>query len=131
MTYGSKLRHEVVEVMANLIDGFLFRLDERTALRVKGVFLEEEAHLVAGGEEVLVADVLGVSGVAISVCACREARHGVGFEREVMEEGVSSGEERCALCGAEIGGDDQVAVAGEGGELFRREAKYWGLGVGV
>lgn len=58
-----------MQIVPNLVDGTLLGLGEVT-LGVEGVLLEEEAHLVAAGQEVLVADVLGRG-------ARGEARHGV------------------------------------------------------
>ena len=74
-----------MEVVAYLVDGLVFGLGE-VARRVEGVFFEEEADLVAGGEEVVVADVV-VAGFA----ACAEFGHGVGGQVEVGKEGVGFG----------------------------------------
>lgn len=73
--------------MTDLVNG-LFLGARELCVRVKGVFLEEEADLVARGEEVVIADVFG--GWAL---AGGEAREGVVGEGEVVEEGARFVEE--------------------------------------
>lgn len=48
-----------MQVVPDFIDSFFFRFGEFAGRRVEGGFFEEEADLVAAGEEVLVADVSG------------------------------------------------------------------------
>lgn len=104
-------RAQRVQVVADLVDGALLGLGE-VAAGVKGVLLEKEAHLVARGEEVVVADVVGAVGAAGG-----ELGERVGGEVEGGEERVGFGEQRGDGGGGEGGGDDEVAVAAEGGQL--------------
>ena len=69
-----------MQVMADFVDGAGFGFGEDAVGRESG-FLEEEADFVAGGEEVVVADVGG--GFAGG-----EFGEGVGGKGEVVEEGV-------------------------------------------
>lgn len=71
--------------MADFVDGFFFGFGEFAGC-VEGVFFEEEADLVAGCEEVFVADVVGFF-------AGGKPREGVVGDGEVAEEGVCFAEE--------------------------------------
>ena len=57
MGYVAEFGDLLVQGMADLVDGSLFRFGEVACLGVEGVFLKEEPDFVAGGEEVVVADV--------------------------------------------------------------------------
>ena len=52
-----------MEVMGDFVHGAVFWFCERACCWGEGVFFEEEADFVAGGEEVGVADVGGVFAV--------------------------------------------------------------------
>ena len=102
-----------MQIVPDLVYRLLLRLLE-LARPGKGVFFKEEADLVAGGQEVVVADVVGVVG--------GESREGVSCEVEVCEESAGLGEEGGDLLGGEGVGDYEVAVGVEGGDLRRGEA---------
>ena len=78
--------------------------------RRDGTFFEEEADLVAAGEEVVVADVRFAAAGAGG-----EARHRVGGEGDGGEEVVRLGEQGGDGAGGEGVGDDEVAVSLVGG----------------
>lgn len=84
---------EFVQVVPDLVDGAMFGLEELVGGRVEGVFFEEKADFVAGGEEVIVADVGGAVFVVVVGVAGGEFGHGVGREGEVGEEGLGFAEE--------------------------------------
>lgn len=103
--------------MANLVDGALLWFRQLARGRVDGVFFEKEADLVARVEKVVVSDVVGAV-----VATGGEAGHGVRGEVKASEEGVCLCEEAGGGGGAEDVGEDEVAVAVEGGELGGGEA---------
>lgn len=119
-----------MEVVADLVDGALLGLGE-VAGGVKGVwrkglvfvvvcvacvcilaFFKEKADLVPRRQEIVVADV-----VAAVLAAGAELGHGVRGEVEVGQQGVRLVQQGLDGGGAEGVGDDEVAVAVEGGEL--------------
>lgn len=104
-------RAQGVQIVADLVDGALLGLGE-VAVSVKGVLLKEEADLVARGEEVVVADVVRAVGAAGGEFCER-----VDGQVQVGEEGVCFGEEGGDGGGGEGRGDDEEAVAVEGGYL--------------
>ena len=53
-------RGQLVEVVADFVDGAVFGLGEVSGRGGEGVLFEEEAHFVAAGEEVVVAYVGGL-----------------------------------------------------------------------
>lgn len=67
-------------------------------------FFEEEADLVAAGQEVVVADVLVVAA------AGGELGHGMVGERDVVEHVLRFGEEGGDGAGVQGVGDDEVAI---------------------
>lgn len=102
-----------MEEMADLVDSLLLGLDQIT-MGAEGVLLEEEADLVARGEEVVVANVLAGGAGA-------ELGHGVRGEVERGEKMMGLGEEGGDGLGVEGVGDDEVAVVVEGVDLVGRE----------
>lgn len=118
----------LVQGMPDLVNGFVFWFCKVSRLDIEGVVLEEKADLVAGGHEVLVGDVFFGGRGAGGVRAGHEAGHRVGVEGEVVEEGLCLSEERGAGIFGEVGGDEEVAVAVELGELFGGEAGWRGCG---
>lgn len=112
-----------MEVVAYFVHGEGDGFCEGTR-RGDGGFFEEEADLVARREEVGVADMVG-AGIASGA----ERGERVGGDVERGEEVGGFGEEGGDSLRGEGGGDDEVAVAVEGGELGGGEAchfLFWG-----
>lgn len=107
-----------MQVVANLVDGTLLGLDEVASGGREGVLFEEEADLIPRRQEVVVAHV----GAGPVGSAGGKLGEWMGGEVEVGEEGVSFGEEGLDGGWGKGGGDDEVAVAVEGGELAGGEA---------
>ena len=118
----TELRDFFVQGVADLVDCEVFWFGKLTGLGVEGVFFEEEADFIAGGEEVVVADVFVCGGGSLIVGAGYEAGHWVVCDGEVAEEGLGLGEEIGAGFFREVVRDEEVAVAVELGELFGGEA---------
>ena len=114
----TELRDFFVQGVADLVYCELFWLGELTGLGVEGVFFEEEADFVAGGEEVGVADVFFCGRGASVVGAGDEAGHWVVCDGEVAEEGLGLGKETGAGFFGEVVRDEEVAIAVELAELF-------------
>ena len=109
-------RAERVQVVADLVDGARLGLGQ-VAPVVEGVLLEEEADLVAAGQEVVVAHVV------LAVLAARaELGHRVVLQREVLQQRVRLRQQRGDCGRGQCVRDNQVAVALEVGELRGREA---------
>ncbi|WEW60193.1 hypothetical protein PRK78_005678 [Emydomyces testavorans] len=125
---------EGVEGVAEFVDGEVFGAGEGGIAAGgggggggEGVGFEEEADFVVGGEEVFVADVVGIGGVLVGVVvvvAGGEAGEGVGGEGKGVEERVGGGEESGEGFLREVVGDDEVAVVLEEGELVGGEASH-------
>lgn len=117
---GGEGRDVGVQRVADLVDGSFFGAGQHGRVRGEGVFFEEEAHLVAGGQEVRVPDVGGGGGGRGR--AGGEFGHRVVFEREVVEEGADGGEEGGACGLVEVVWHDEIAVGVEFLELLGSEA---------
>ena len=109
----AKGRRQTVQVVADFVDGAGFGFGEGAVWR-EGGFLEEEADFVAGGEEIVVADVRGGF-------TCGKLGQRVGGKRKVVEEVVGFSQEGGGCGGADEGGDDEVAVAVVGLKLRGRQ----------
>lgn len=99
-----------MQVMSYFIDRAVFRLKEVAGGGVESVLFEEEADFVAGGEEVVVADV----GIIVG----GEFGHGMVGDGEGGEHLLGFVEEGGGCCGGEGGRDDEVAIFIVGLELF-------------
>lgn len=110
---GRERRRQGVQVVPDLVDGARLGLEELARGR-EGVLLEEEADLVARGEEVIVAYV-------VRLLARAELRHGVVGQREILQQRVRLGQERLHRRRGQRVGDHEVAVSLEARELRGRE----------
>lgn len=111
---GREGGRQPVQVVPDLVDGARLGLEEPAVVGGEGVLLEEEADLVARGEEVVVAHV-------VRLLARAEPRHGVVGQREVLQQRVRLGQERLHRRRGQRVGDHEVAVSLEAGELRGRE----------
>lgn len=114
---GAKGRTQLVQVVADLVDGAVLGFREGAGGGVEGVFFEKEADLVARSQEVVIADVGFVAGGA-----GREFGHGVVGEGEGGEHVLRFLQEGGGGGGVESVGDDEVAIFVVGLELLFRQA---------